>query len=103
MRSPKGGWSTSDLPIAVLSSIRLLHHIIPVFLSFPPPLLYTTMPPCASFTVLAAILTLGTFLLFRRLSAAPAFYCDAFSSFGLGHSLSRLRPWLRDEDAWYVE
>ena len=58
------------------------------------------MPPCASFTVLAAILTLGTFLLFRRLAAPPTFYRDAFGGSGLGRSL---RPWLRDEDARYAE
>jgi hypothetical protein len=60
------------------------------------------MPPRAYFTALAAILTLGTFLLFRRLAAPPAFYRDAFGGggYGLGHSLG---AWLREEDARYAE
>jgi len=57
-------------------------------------------PPRASFTALAAILTLGTFLLFRRLSTPPAFYRDAFDGYDLGRSL---RTWLRNEDARYAE
>jgi hypothetical protein len=58
------------------------------------------MPPRASFTALAAILILGTFLLFRRLSAPPAFYRDAFGGYGLGRSV---KTWLRNEDARYAE
>jgi hypothetical protein len=57
------------------------------------------MPRSSSFTALAAILVIGTFLLFRRLSAPPAFYRDAFG-FGRGRSL---RAWLRDEEARYAE
>ena len=55
--------------------------------------------PRSSFTALAAILVIGTFLLFRRLAASPpTFYRDAFG-FGRGRSL---RAWLRDEEARYA-
>jgi len=56
--------------------------------------------PRSSFTALAAILVIGTFLLFRRLAASPpAFYRDAFG-FGQGRSLE---TWLRNEEARYAE
>ena len=55
------------------------------------------MPCSSSYTPLAAILVIGTFLLFRR--RRHPFYRDAF---GLGRGRS-LRAWLRDEEVRYPE
>ena len=85
------GSSTSDLPIGVSPP---LHNYLFLF-----PFLITTKIPSPSFTALAVILTICTFLHFRRLTAPPAFLHDAFD-YGLSHSH---RAWLRCEEARFAE
>ena len=95
MEEPKGGKvhiRSSPCASPGLPVFLFLHFLHPP----PPP---PTMPRSSSLTALAAILVIGTFLLFRRLSAPPAFYRDAF---GFGRSRS-LRTWLRDEEVRYAE
>ena len=93
--APKRGFVNH--PIFQLGSL-LLRFTITCF-SF----LFSPLPryPASPSTALAAILTISTFLLFRPLTAPPAFYRDAFGyGSGLSHSP---RAWLRYEEARLAE